>query len=116
MSNFIDEQQQHLSNNNNSTRFSPQTKQEAPPRSGKYHEVPHSKEKFATTFENTVTLVNGSEITVTDGKAPALEPRETGMVMSMQFSVTGDIDDEDEVVSQGFLKKLLQGPKQLMGN
>lgn len=77
---------------------------------------PHLKENFTTTFENTVTLVNGSEITVTDGKAPALEPGETGMVISMQFAVTGNIDDEDEVVLQDFLNKLLQGPKQLMRN
>lgn len=84
--------------------------------------LPHYKGKFTTTFENRVTLVNENspycEITVTDNKGP---PALEGRVIVMQCRVIGDIDDddddddEDEVVSQGFWKKLLQGPKQLMG-
>jgi len=59
---------------------------------------PRSKEKFTTTFENTVTLVNENEIIVTGGKGPALEPGEKAMEMSMQFTVTGDIDDDDDAM------------------
>lgn len=84
---------------------------------------PHSKEKFTTTLENRVTLANVApgycEITVTDTGVPARDEGEKDTVMVMQFRVTGDIEDDDEeeeeeVVAQGFWKKLLQGPKQLM--
>lgn len=78
---------------------------------------PQSKERFTTTFENRVTLANVApgycEITVTDTGVPAPDEGEKDMVIIMQFRVTGDIDN-DEVMSQGFWKKLLQGPRQLM--
>lgn len=85
---------------------------------------PPFKEKFTATFENRVTLANVTpsycEITITDTGVPAPDEGEKDMVVFMQFRVTGDIDDDNkndndnEFVSQGFWKKLLRDPKQLM--